>query len=259
MARSVGVSAVVRCVRDIYLSQLRVLLPAAAVLVGVARVGNLPSIAGSTVLALVASIGVLVVITIFAGLVVALVADVRRGGRKVTIGKLVRTVRPVFGQLILVGLVAEFALGVLFSLASLLFVAFLLGAALGFGASIGSVIGVGLIGILLGLAPGLLLLTNWSMAIPVVLIEHPGGLRALGRSRELVRGNRCRVFGVIVIVTALLGGGGYVIEMGAATLGSTSSSAVKVLLGIIAAPIPMLTVAVLYFELNAAPPSEVTG
>ena len=73
------------------------------------------------------------------------------------VGQLLRAATPVIGQLILVGIVA----------------------------GIGIVIGFVLI-----IVPGLILLTIWSVAAPVVVLERPGGLRALRRSRELVQRQR---------------------------------------------------------------------
>jgi len=252
----INVGSVIRRVLNIYVSQVYVLLPAAAIVVAIIGISDTRPIANSPALALVASIIVLAVIALFAGMVVALVADVWGGRRNASIGQLLRIVRPVFGQLVLVGIAAGIAIGFLFSVASLIFIIFFFETLVGFGPSIASIIGGGLVGIVLGLVPGLFLITVWSVAAPVVMVEHPGGLRALGRSRELVRGNRWRVFGIIFVLMALLGGVGYVIEMGAGTLGSAPASVVKVLIGIVAAPIPVLAVAVLYFELSAASVSE---
>ena len=69
----------------------------------------------------------------------------------------------------------------------------------------GIVAGLGiLVGLVLIVVPGLILLTLWSVAAPVVVLERPGGLRALGRSRELVRGNGWNVFGVILVTVILV-------------------------------------------------------
>ncbi len=100
-------------------------------------------------------------------MVVELVADVQDGRRDARAGQLLRAVTPVIGQLILVGLVA----------------------------------GVGVvIGFILLIIPGLILLTIWAVSAPVVVLERPPGLKALGRSRELVRGNGWQVFGVILVL-----------------------------------------------------------
>src|SRR6476469_9133759 len=116
--------------------------------------------AGGPGLALLSVLISLVATTLFTGMVVQLVADVRDGRRDNTWRQLLQAVTPVLGQLIVVALVAG--------------------------------IGV-LIGFFLLVVPGLILLTVWSVAAPVVVLERPPGLAALGRSRELVRGNGPRV------------------------------------------------------------------
>ena len=58
---------------------------------------------------------------------------------------------------------------------------------------------------LLLLVPGLVLLTRWSLLVPVVMLEDVGPLEALKRSREIVRGHGWTVFGVIFRVGLLVG------------------------------------------------------
>jgi hypothetical protein len=55
------------------------------------------------------------------------------------------------------------------------------------------------LGFVLLLAPGTYLLIVWSVAIPVVVLERPGGLRALTRSSDLVRGHRWKVLVLAVL------------------------------------------------------------
>jgi hypothetical protein len=63
-------------------------------------------------------------------------------------------------------------------------------------------LGVGF-GLLLLVVPGLVLMTRWALAVPVVMLE-PGSARgALSRSRELVRGNGWSVFKVLFAVGLL--------------------------------------------------------
>ena len=79
---------------------------------------------------------------------------------------------------------------------------------------IGALVGVALLtGIGIGLAclllvvPGLVLAVRWSLAVPVVMLEHAAPRPAMRRSRELVRGHGWSVFRVLLnagIVTALL-------------------------------------------------------
>jgi uncharacterized membrane protein len=106
-----------------------------------------------------------------------------------------------------------------------------------------------LIGFVLIIVPGLVLLTIWSVAVPVVVLERPPGLGALGRSRELVRGNGWQVFGVILILYFLI----VVISVGLEAAGDSAGTGVgivvAVVVGILTAPFTALGQAVLYFEL----------
>jgi hypothetical protein len=60
------------------------------------------------------------------------------------------------------------------------------------------------IGLLLLIVPGLVLLTWWSVIVPVVVLERVAAMDSFGRSRELVRGNGWNVFGVIVLTVLIL-------------------------------------------------------
>jgi hypothetical protein len=62
-----------------------------------------------------------------------------------------------------------------------------------------------LLGMILLVVPGLILATWWFVAAPVVMLEDQSGASALGRSRELVRGNGWTVFGLFIVVTVLVG------------------------------------------------------
>ena len=156
---------------------------------------------------------------LFTGMVVELVADVQDGRRDASAGQLLRAVTPVLGQLILVGLVA----------------------------GIGIVIGFVLI-----IVPGLILITIWSVAAPVVVLERPGVFAALGRSRELVRGNGWQVFGVIFVLFFLVVVVSSGIEIAADSAGTAAGIVVRVIVGVLTAPFSALAAAVLYFELRAA-------
>jgi hypothetical protein len=126
-------------------------------------------------------------------------------------------VTPVLGQLILVGI----AVGV-----------------------------VVLVGFILLIVPGLFVLTIWSVSAPVVVLERPGRLRALRRSRELVRGNGWRVFGVVLVFFLLIFVAGTTLELVADALGTGAGIVVRVVVGVLTAPLFALAAAVLYFELR---------
>lgn len=207
----------IRRVFDIYVDQASVLMPAAAVVFVFSGVLSTVLVTAGSGLAFFALLISLIATTLFTGMVVELVSDIQDGRRDASPGQLLRAAAPVLGQLILVGIVAG--------------------------------IGV-LVGFILVIVPGLILLTIWSVAAPVVVLERPGVMRALGRSRELVRGNGWQVFGVIIlldVVVAVIAGAA---ELGADSAGTGVGIVVRVVLGVLTAPLPALAAAVLYFDLR---------
>ena len=169
-------------------------------------------------LAVVAFTIYFVAVTLFTGIVVRLVADVQDGRRDATARQLLRASTPVLGQLILVGVAAA------------------LGIAAGF---------------VLFVIPGLILLTLWSVAAPVVVIENPGVFPALRRSRLLVAGNGLQVFAVIVILVVLVAVVGNVIVALAASAGTGAGIVAWVIVGCSAHRCRRSAAAVMYFELRA--------
>jgi Uncharacterised protein family (UPF0259) len=224
MQRRLEVGGVIRRVFGIYVDQAPVLMPAAAavfVFTGILSTLLTNSASGLRFVAVLIS---LVATTLFTGMVVELVADVRDGRRDASPGQLLRAVAPVIGQLIVVAFAA--ALGVL-------------------------------VGLFLLVVPGLILLTVWSLAAPVVVLERPPGLRALRRSRELVSGNGWQVFGVILVLDLLIAVFAGALEVAADSAGTGIGIVVTVVLGVLTAPFAALAAAVMYFELRdpaTAPP-----
>ena len=97
--------------------------------------------------------------------------------------------------------------------------------------------------------PCIYLVVSWSLAAPVVLLERPGGLRALGRSRALVRKNLWRVLAALLSLAILVGGSDSAIESVGAAAGHDTATILRLLVTILTAPIPVVATAVLYFEL----------
>ena len=219
------IGAVIRRVFDIYIQQAAVLMPAAAVVFVLTGIVAGILIVTSPGLAVVAIAVDLVAVTLFTGMVVRLVADVQDGRRDATAGQLLRAATPVLGQLILVGVVA--ALGIM-------------------------------AGFILLVIPGLILLTLWSVAAPVVVMENPGVFPALRRSRLLVRGNGLRVFAVILILVVFVGAAGNIIDALAASAGTGAAIVARVVVGVLSAPLSALAAAVLYFELRARAAAQET-
>jgi hypothetical protein len=217
MNRSIDIGSVISRVFKIYADQASVLLPAAAAVFVVIGVISALLVVIAPALAILAFVVILVGTTLYTGMVVELVADVQDGRRDATVGQLINAAKPVIGQLILVGIVA----------------------------------GIGiLIGFVLIIIPGLILITIWSVFAPVIVLERPGGLKPLGRSRELVQGNGWRVFGVIVVLVigvAIVSG---IIEAIGDSGGTAVGVVVRVIVQIFTAPISALAASVLYFELR---------
>lgn len=219
MPQRLDVGGVIRRVWRIYVEQAAVLMPAAAVVfviegIGAALLVSTGSAAGFVLAEIVSTVAVV----IFTGMVVELVLDVQDGRRDSSPGQLLRAIRPVLGQLIPVGLVASIATVV------------------GFAALI---------------VPGLILVTLWSVFVPVIVLERPPGFGSLRRSRELVRGNGWQVFGVLFVLYVLV-----IIIVSIADGAATSASTgvgivVRVVLGVLSAPLGALAAAVLYFDLRA--------
>jgi hypothetical protein len=212
---------VIRRVFRVYVDQAPVLMPAAAVVFVITGiVTELLVEKGSEGLVFLAEVIALVASTLFTGMVVELVADVQDGRRDSSPRQLLHAVMPVLGQLIGVAIVTSVCEAV---------------------------------GFVLVIVPGLFLMTIWAVVAPVVVIERPGGLGALARSRDLVRGNGWQVFGVILLLVI-----GVAIVVGAidavsVEAGTAVAIVVRVVIGVLSAPIPALAAAMLYFELRSRP------
>jgi hypothetical protein len=206
--------SVVSRIWEIYRDQFGVLIGTALVLFAIqALVYLLLSGAAGILLSLLfAALSVL-----YQGMVVELVQDIQDGRRDHSVGELLRSVSPVFWQL----------LGV-----SILF---------GIGVAIGFV---------LLIVPGLILLTIWSVVAPVTVLERPGVFAAFGRSRELVRGNGWNVFAVIVLVFLAVMVISIAAGLASTSLGSVGRAAVQWIVNAALAPATALSASVLYFELR---------
>jgi Uncharacterised protein family (UPF0259) len=219
MAQRLDVGGVIRRVFDIYVEQASVLLPASAVVFVISGIVSALLVAAAPGLAVIALLLSLIAGTLFTGMVVELVSDIQDGRRDHSPGELLRSATPVLGQLLLVGIVA----------------------------AIGIVIGFVLLAV-----PGLILLTIWAVAAPVVVLERPGVFAALGRSRELVRGNGWQVFGVIFVLFFLVLFVSSGIEIAADAAGTAAGLVARVVVGVLTGPFSALAAAVLYFDLRAA-------
>ncbi len=232
MDRKLDVGGTLSQAFSIYGSQAGVLLPLALGLFLVVAVIN-GIAAGSPILLLVAVLVSIAVGTLYQGMVVTLVGDVQDGKRDYSVGDLVDSAKHVILPLIGAGILA----------------------------------GIGIsIGLFLLVVPGLILLTIWAVIAPVIVLERSGVMASFGRSRELVRDNGWRVFGVIVSVFIIVAVARVV--LGAIAVGIDDSLVARIIFdwigSALTAPISAIVAAVIYFHLKgvkeggapAAPPVE---
>jgi hypothetical protein len=199
----------------IYRRQAGVLLPAAVILYLIPAALGLTRDFSLRAVALAASI---IAAVAYQGLVVQAVRDIEDGVRDLSLGGLFRSISKV--------------------LAPLLWTAILVGVGVFFG-------------LVLFVIPGLLLLTWWAVAAPVVVCEVRTAPQALRRSRELVGGNGWRVFGVLVVsfLLVLIGDLAFA-ALANAVSGSDIAFAIgNLIAGTVTAPVFALASAVVYLEL----------
>ena len=131
---------------------------------------------------------------------------------------------------------------------SLIWVTFLTGLAAG-------------VGFVLCVIPGIYLWVAFSLAVPVLLTEEVRGRRALGRSRDLVRGFWWRVFAVVVlgyILSGILSGAISALVVGVSTVQQGQASLLGIVVSIVAGTVSKLLttpfiaafITVLYFDLR---------
>ena len=218
MPAKLDVGATLREVFETYREQARILLPVAFVLFLVSAVANTlaPSSFAFFVLPLIFSI---LIATLYQGIVVSLVRDLRSGRRDSSVRELASSVLPVFWQLVGAGILAGIGIG---------------------------------FGFLFLAIPGLYLTTIWAVIAPAIVIERREVLDALGRSRQLVQGNGWRVFVVVVLIAGLISFGvglAFVLVARQIADNPVLLVAFSTLASTITAPIEALVASVLYFRL----------
>ncbi len=220
MDRKLDVGGTISEAFSIYGAQAGVLLPIAFWLfLAVAIVNALVGTGNLILLPLVLAVGTIAG-TLYQGVVVNLVRDVKDGRRDASAGDLVNAAMPMVLPLIGAGLLSGIAIG---------------------------------IGTVLFIVPGLILLTIWAVIAPVIVVEHSGVMDSFGRSRELVRGNGWPVFGAIFIafLIVLIGGLFFSAIAGSIANGALVRVVFSAIAATITAPVSALVAAVLYFRLRA--------
>lgn len=118
--------------------------------------------------------------------------------------------------------------------------------------------GIGL-GTLLLIVPGIILAVMWVVATPAYVMERPGVFGALGRSRNLTRGHRWPIFGLMVVyfvayfvVSAVLGGIFVAAAMIAGDLNGmqVGSTIANALLGAVSGVVTSAGISSVYYELR---------
>lgn len=212
--RAINPSAVLGRIWMIYRDQFPVLFGTAAILFAIQFVVDLllSSVAALPLAALFWALSVL-----YQGMVVTLVRDVQDGRRDHSIRELLGSVEPVLWKLLLVS------------------VLFGIGVAAGF---------------VLLVIPGLILMVLWAVVAPVTVLERPGVFAAFRRSRDLVRGNGWKVFGVLAVVFVAVIVVSIVAGIASAALGSAGRALVQWAVNSALAPVTALSASVLYFALS---------
>ena len=78
-----------------------------------------------------------------------------------------------------------------------------------------------MLGFVLIFIPGLILLTMWFVATPACVVEKLGPFRSMGRSADLTRGYRWRIFGLMLVLFLISAVAGPIIDAVLATMGGT--------------------------------------
>jgi hypothetical protein len=200
----------------IYKDNVGVLFPAALGVYGVSFLAGI-ALAGSVAGAILLSILSIVLSYIFTGAVVQLVRDVQDGRLDASIGQLISSVTPALLPLLLASLLS------------------------------GVIIGIGFV---LLIVPGLIAMTFLLVVAPVVVIERPGVIAALGRSRELVSGHGWQAFGVVAYVFVLNIVVGIIAGALGAPFGDTGSAVVQWIVSAAVFPVVAIVYTVAYLRLR---------
>lgn len=255
MNSALSISAVLRRTFRTYVGQAPVLLAAALTLVVVVGLDTalLEGAAG-----VVAGLINLLLLALFVGFVVFVANETWERGAHRHAGELLHSAWGASGRLLLVSVIAGLALGLVSSIGSGILVAMIIGAAFAAGANIATILVGALLATLVLLIPTLYLMTTWSVFAPVAVLERPRGLRALGRSRELVRGNRSRVLALVLMLTLPLSVGTTALASAPHLIGAGPALLGGMLLATLVAPIPVLATTALYYELREMGPTAAT-
>jgi hypothetical protein len=217
--KQLDIGGVIGRVFSVYGDQASVWVPVSALIIGLPAILAVVLERSSNLgLAFLATVVGFVAQFVFTGMVVELVDAVEKGQDHPDAGRLLRSVIPVLGSLIVVSLVAGIAT---------------------------------VIGFVFFIVPGLILITVWAVFAPIIVLERPGGLKSLSMSRAMVRGHAWQVFGVLVLLFILV----FIVSLVIGLIGFAVSTAVGIVVTVVfrvlLAPVSALAAAVMYFKLKA--------
>ncbi|HUB75334.1 MAG TPA: hypothetical protein VL979_15045 [Solirubrobacteraceae bacterium] len=183
----------------------------------------------------------LLLLTLFVCFVVFGANETQERGAHRRPEELLRSAWRASGGLLLVGVIAGLALGLVSSIRSGLLLAVLIGRSVRCRTNIATILVGALLATIVLLIPTLYLMSTWSVFAPVAVLERPRDLHALGRSRELVRGNGSRVLALVLTLTLPLSVGTTALASAPHLVGAGPALVGGTLLATLAAPIPVLT------------------
>ena len=207
---------------QVYGSQFTTLLGLALVIfVPIAVLQGIVAASGSLALLFVTAVLAFIGYGLYTGGVVEAVHDIRDGKRDWSVGDLLQRALP--------------------------FVFPLIGAAILYGVIV-------VLGLILLIVPGLVFLTWFSLYAPAIVVERQGMFASFTRSRDLVRGNGWRVFGVLLVTFIIAGVVGNIIQRIAYGISDDFVGALvgNLISSLITAPAFGLAVSVLFFTLRDA-------
>jgi hypothetical protein len=206
---------------EVYRDQFTLLIPAALILFLPVAVLNGLVLAGGGALAALGALAIGLVASFwYQGMVVEAVVDILDGRRDHTVGSLFSSVSPFIGTLIGAGILATIII---------------------------------VIGFILIIVPGLIALTFLAVVAPAVVIDRATATGALRRSRDLVRGNAWRVFGVIVVlflITAVLNSIVNAIGGGVSDDSFVGFALADLVVRVLLTPLSAIAATVMYVELR---------
>lgn len=108
------------------------------------------------------------------------------------------------------------------------------------------------IGFFLLAVPGFMLLTMFFVIIPVCVVEGLGPLQSLGRSRQLTKGFRWRIFAIYLIPGLIIGmGGGVLAYLGTSIAGAAGSGILSFLVAAVGGAYQAIVNIMTYHDLRA--------